>query len=173
MVGRTVPEAASFRRIAARVDRAGRTALNQLAAFFSHPAFFFAGLSILAVLILIPESVFTGQPAGSPPMPWDVHSGLPVLCPFRLVTGHPCPGCGVVHGVAALVHGDPARAFMLHPFGLILGIMSGMCFPLRVATRRMGRNPWFDAPRGTGLVFAAFCAAWLAWWVFRLTAGPG
>src|SRR4051812_9799537 len=42
-----------------------------------------------------------------------------VLCPFRAVTGLPCPGCGMTRAFCAIGHGDLANAFgfnVLAPF---------------------------------------------------------
>ncbi|MCX5684342.1 MAG: DUF2752 domain-containing protein, partial [Planctomycetota bacterium] len=38
-----------------------------------------------------------------------VHDG-PVLCPLRLVTGIPCPACGLTRSFCALASGRPADA---------------------------------------------------------------
>lgn len=43
-----------------------------------------------------------------------------VLCPFRLLTGHRCPGCGMGHAVVAAMRGDWAGSFHLHPLGIPL-----------------------------------------------------
>ncbi len=36
--------------------------------------------------------------------------GVGMPCPFRAVTGLLCPGCGMTHAVAAILHGDPGSA---------------------------------------------------------------
>jgi len=47
-------------------------------------------------------------------------SGGPTLCPFALVTGTACPGCGLTRAAAALVRGDTAAALSLHPLIVIV-----------------------------------------------------
>ena len=42
-------------------------------------------------------------------------SVFPVLCPFRLITGLPCPLCGLTHGLHVLSRGDWSAAFQAHP----------------------------------------------------------
>jgi hypothetical protein len=42
------------------------------------------------------------------------------LCPFRLLTGHPCPGCGMGHALVAGLRGDFASSWKFHPLGLPL-----------------------------------------------------
>lgn len=49
--------------------------------------------------------------------------GIPegvTLCPFRLVTGHRCPGCGMGHAVVYAMRGDFAASFHSHPLGIPL-----------------------------------------------------
>lgn len=41
-----------------------------------------------------------------------------VLCPFRLLTGHRCPGCGMGHAVVAAMRGDWIASFHHHPLGI-------------------------------------------------------
>ncbi len=43
-------------------------------------------------------------------------SGL-TLCPFKLLTGHDCPGCGMGHAVVFAMRGDFAASFHAHPLG--------------------------------------------------------
>lgn len=40
------------------------------------------------------------------------------LCPFRRLTGHSCPGCGMTRACVSLLHGHLWRSFSFHPFGL-------------------------------------------------------
>lgn len=37
-------------------------------------------------------------------------------CPFLRVTGLPCPGCGMTRSCLAILHGDWAAMWALHPF---------------------------------------------------------
>lgn len=49
------------------------------------------------------------------------------LCPFRRLTGVPCPGCGMTRSGANLVRGDVGRAFRYHPFGVaVIPICAGL-----------------------------------------------
>ncbi len=36
-------------------------------------------------------------------------------CPFKLITGIPCPGCGMGRATLSLVHLEIKRAFLYHP----------------------------------------------------------
>jgi hypothetical protein len=42
------------------------------------------------------------------------------FCPFKVVTGLPCPGCGMTRAAIALLHGDPGASFYYHPLGIPL-----------------------------------------------------
>lgn len=44
-----------------------------------------------------------------------VAASLPALCPFRICTGHACPGCGLSRSVVSLVRGDLAESWRYHP----------------------------------------------------------
>ena len=41
-------------------------------------------------------------------------------CPFALVTGLPCPGCGMTRAALALLGGELTRAVELHPLSPVL-----------------------------------------------------
>jgi hypothetical protein len=46
--------------------------------------------------------------------------GGPTLCPFHLLTGLPCPGCGMGHALVHALRGDFAGSFRFHPLGMPL-----------------------------------------------------
>lgn len=87
--------------------------------------------------------------------------GLP--CPFRLITGLQCPGCGITTLLLALGRGDLPAAFAANPFlfataplPLALWLRQGW---LAAHGRRLGR---------AGEVCAAgYLAALLVWGVVR------
>lgn len=43
----------------------------------------------------------------------------PVICPFRLLTGLPCPGCGMTRAWVFALHGNLGRALAENPFVLV------------------------------------------------------
>ncbi|HNZ02573.1 MAG TPA: DUF2752 domain-containing protein [Myxococcota bacterium] len=140
-----------------RLDAYGRLAIVQLARFFSRWWFFLSGLAFAVILHITPESSF---------------SSFPVVCPFRLLTGHPCPGCGTVHTLEALARLDPATAFTIHPFVATLAIAAASALPVRllitlvpVAGRYERLSGLWTRARGVGLIPYLFAAAWLAWWL--------
>ena len=56
-----------------------------------------------------------------------VHPILPesgaTLCPFRLLTGLPCPGCGMGHALVLALRGDFSASWRFHPLGLPLLVL--------------------------------------------------
>lgn len=54
---------------------------------------------------------------------------LYTLCPSVLLTGFPCPGCGMTRAMFALMRGDFALAWSLHPFSYVL---IGFCLSLGI-----------------------------------------
>jgi hypothetical protein len=93
--------------------------------------------------------------------------GLP-LCPSRLLSGAPCPGCGLTRSVTNLVRGDVAQSWRYNPFGIV-ALALALWFALspcilgasvreRISNSRLAR--------GAGLiVLVLFVAhgAWRAW----------
>lgn len=67
------------------------------------------------------------------------------LCPVVLVTGFPCPGCGLTRAGFRILHLDFYGAFKLHPF--IYGVIAlAVIFAVEryvVQTRKMTVTTWF------------------------------
>src|ERR1700753_3212695 len=69
--------------------------------------------------------------------PWT-HTG-PVMCPFRLLTGIPCPGCGLTRSFCCFAHGDIRGAFSNHLLGpfLAAGVIIGIpMLAMEIITRK-------------------------------------
>jgi hypothetical protein len=95
----------------------------------------------------------------------------PVLCPFRLLTGLPCPFCGMTRSLLALGRGDVAASIALHPLGPAVALLAvlGLWRFVRPAVRRRGGGVPARLPRSAPLaVAAAFAVAW----VLTLSHGP-
>ena len=99
-------------------------------------------------------------------LPRPVLDHLPTTCPFRLITGYPCPTCGRTRSWHSVAHLDPIRAVRDHPFGpLVLGgLMIAASSPARgeMLAVRVGRLP----TRAKTVALAA----WLGWWAVQLVA---
>ena len=69
-----------------------------------------------------------------------VGEGL-VVCPFRLLTGHRCPGCGMGHAVVAAMRGDWIASFQHNPLGIpLLAIWTAWLAAEAVKAARSGES---------------------------------
>ncbi|MEO9330280.1 DUF2752 domain-containing protein [Gordonia aurantiaca] len=101
--------------------------------------------------------------------PAGIESG-PGICPFALLTGLPCPGCGLTRSWVALMHGDVAAAVRFNVFGPVFLVLTAVTVVLAVATlvRRRG-SPlanWRDL--ALGRAGAVLLGVWLAYGLVRI-----
>lgn len=47
---------------------------------------------------------------------WLLITGIYIPCPFKMITGLYCPGCGISHMIVSLLHLDILSAFKYNPF---------------------------------------------------------
>jgi hypothetical protein len=93
----------------------------------------------------------------------------PTLCPFALMTGVACPGCGMTRAAAHLVRGDVAGAIGYHPLIPLIAILAvgGWAWFLLVRTGR-ARPP---TGRAINAVLIATGVLLIGVWVARLVSG--
>jgi len=94
------------------------------------------------------------------------------VCPFALVTGFPCPGCGLSRASLALLSGDPVRAFHFHP--LVFVVLPVAAFLVVRLARFHGTTG--SAPRdnrATVLGAAVLLVLMLGVWVARFAGALG
>jgi hypothetical protein len=97
-----------------------------------------------------------------------------ILCPFRALTGHPCPGCGMTRAFCALMHGELWRAVKLNPFSPLLFLAAFIAWAkAAAAVFRAGRlrSILARSPRPNAFATSALLALVLAWWAARLAWG--
>jgi hypothetical protein len=88
-------------------------------------------------------------------------------CPFRMLTGLQCPGCGAARGLHQLLHGHPLAAFELNP--LVMISLPFVGFGLLALTRSAARS---ESPRSS---FLPPPYGWMvlgmivSFWIFRNT----
>ncbi|HRW21715.1 MAG TPA: DUF2752 domain-containing protein [Bacteroidales bacterium] len=56
---------------------------------------------------------------------WEKHM---IPCPFKLLTGHDCPGCGMQRALIELLKGDIKSSFLHYPALIPIIIMFGFLF---------------------------------------------
>jgi hypothetical protein len=90
------------------------------------------------------------------------------VCPFRFVTGIPCPGCGMTHSFLSIIQGNIQDAAFFNPFSFFLIFLLGISlFPDAYIK--------IQPPRTVNLLKSFYiiilCSAisrWLLFKVFRL-----
>ncbi|EFQ84299.1 hypothetical protein HMPREF0063_11015 [Aeromicrobium marinum DSM 15272] len=98
----------------------------------------------------------------------DPHeSGSWGYCPFLLLTGLPCPGCGGMRAVNDLTHGDVVGALGSNAMAVALVAFLAISWLVWTARRARGHDvPLVPVrPRGATVAFVVV----LAFGVFRLT----
>lgn len=94
-------------------------------------------------------------------------TGFFPACPFRLLTGFTCPGCGTTRALHQILHGDFAAAFVLNPV-LVLAIPFLLFALLRYSVIVMRGG----VPRPNALpapfIYVIFVVI-VSFWIFRNT----
>jgi len=91
-------------------------------------------------------------------------------CPFRTVTGIPCPSCGTTRSLVHLAHGDIADSFILNPLfslamitALFLFIARSMCLPFSRSSITLTHTH-----REGTLLRAGMAGLFLANWIYLM-----
>jgi hypothetical protein len=58
------------------------------------------------------------------------------VCPFAVVSGLPCPGCGLTRSVVTLLQGRLADSWHFHPLGPVLVVLATAHAGRRLAARQ-------------------------------------
>ncbi len=87
---------------------------------------------------------------------------IPVFCPFKVITGVECPGCGMTRAMTSLITGNPGNALLYNPFCFfLLFVLALSIVPVRwfkpVRTRLEHALPVF---------YAASLSLVITFWVF-------
>lgn len=94
-------------------------------------------------------------------------TGFFPACPFRMLTGFTCPGCGTTRALHQILHGDFAAAFVLNPV-LVLAIPFLVFALLRYSVIVMRGG----VPRPNALpapfIYVIFVVI-VSFWIFRNT----
>jgi hypothetical protein len=93
----------------------------------------------------------------------------PTLCPFALVTGTACPGCGLTRAAAALVQGDFGTALSFHPLVFVV-LAWALGWWVTGLARRRGKDLPLDGALVNRLLVATG-VVFILTWVVRLAAG--
>lgn len=101
---------------------------------------------------------------------WLAVAPLMPACPFRALTGIPCPTCGTTHAAVALLQGRFGAALAANPLATVAGIAfvaGGVLAPVWAAARWPVPEMPAPLPRWTR---AAIVAVLLAGWAYVIAA---
>lgn len=73
----------------------------------------------LASHSLRPAALGAGMLMAGAALPPDWVMYGPQLCVFKIMSGVPCPGCGLTRSVVLLMHGDVSGSLFFHPLGVL------------------------------------------------------
>lgn len=93
--------------------------------------------------------------------------GMPSLCPFRNITGLPCPGCGLTRSVVYSAHGQWQQAIAYHPFGPLFLVGAGIALIPAVISLRRPFNLY--QTRIASILLTMTAIAILILWAVRLS----
>ena len=126
------------------------------------PAFPMPRAAILAGALLLALGIVAAALPG-------IEDG-PVVCPFRAVTGLPCPTCGLTRAAHSLMRGDLGRALAINPFDTLFFLVAVPLFAgLWVANLVGGFAVRFSlSPREQRAAWALLAAVALANWAYVL-----
>jgi Protein of unknown function (DUF2752) len=96
-----------------------------------------------------------------------------VLCPFRALTGLPCPGCGMTRAFCSIGHGELYRAFVYNALAPFVFVAALLLWAHALSTL-VGLDPArraLERLRPTPRAARVMLAVTLLWWVARLYAG--
>ncbi len=96
-----------------------------------------------------------------------------ILCPFRALSGYPCPGCGMTRAFSALAHGEFLSAVIYNPLSPILFVAALLVWASAAATllNMHSVREALARLRPSTLACHLFLGVMLIWWVVRLAGG--
>ena len=96
-----------------------------------------------------------------------------ILCPFRALTGYPCPGCGMTRAFSAIAHGEPLSAVIYNPLSPVLFVAALLVWASAAATilNLHSVRAALARLRPSTLACHLFLGVMLIWWVVRLAGG--
>ena len=94
-------------------------------------------------------------------------TGFFLDCPFRVLTGLNCPGCGTTRGLHRLLHGDVIGAFQFNPIMFLL--LPILLFVLIRHTIAVIRQQPVRGNQLRPVYIWMFFAVVMSFWIFRNT----
>lgn len=111
--------------------------------------------AIIITALLLIVVYFSIDPSGSAVFP---------KCPFLMLTGLKCPGCGSQRAIHSLLHLDFVHAFQYNAL-LVLSIPAVILYLYSEATRK--KKPELYSTLHKTTVIWCILAAVILWWILR------
>jgi hypothetical protein len=92
-----------------------------------------------------------------------LQAALPPLCPFRFLTGIPCPGCGMTGAIFAIIRGDIRAAATYNPFAALLLVLLVLSLAPDNTLRRLPRQVTDAVPYALGVSLLFIGLYWFGW----------
>lgn len=86
-------------------------------------------------------------------------TGLPI-CPSRLLTDVPCPGCGLTRSVSCAIRGDIHQSWYYHPFGVFFLAAVFLVALVGLLPERRRDRVWTWATRHRGPIMWTIGVYW-------------
>ncbi len=119
-----------------------------------------AGILLAAVLL---------DPTNAPGRLSLLGQALPSTCAFHLVTGAPCPSCGLTRSVTLTIHGSGRQAFLMHPIGPFIALAAFLQFAFSLLSWIVPQvRAWRPSPTVIGWSYLALFITSIAMGVLRL-----
>jgi hypothetical protein len=93
----------------------------------------------------------------------------PTVCPFALVTGTACPGCGMTRAAGYLIRGDLSLALAYHPLVILISIQALAGWVWLILRKSDRVKPM--STRLTNAVLIGTGVSLLVVWLLRMWAG--
>jgi hypothetical protein len=112
----------------------------------------------MVVVLAIALHLSPYDPATGEPFTQGTHTqlGLPP-CNFLVISGFPCPSCGMTTSFSLLMHGDVVGSWRANGAGLLLALMGLVAIPWCLLAGLGGKLWWFTSLE-TGLLTGLFIA---------------
>lgn len=130
-----------------------------------------AAVAVICAAVLVMAAMLTPDPRG-----FGTHQQLGghafAPCGALIVTGYPCPTCGMTTSFAHLMHGHLIASFVAQPAGMLLCIatMATLLIATTIAIR--GRAPVVYWERiGSVRIALTFAFIFLGGWAFKVAHG--
>jgi Protein of unknown function (DUF2752) len=94
------------------------------------------------------------------------------ICPFKMLTGFPCPGCGITKSLVSFYEGDIFKSFSYHifgPFVIAFCVITIAVLSIELITKKEYLNSWLYNKKlayGLGIFLAVYHTTRLIYFVY-------